>query len=264
MAAADRSESVMSARLVARALERLAAPRCVLAPDRTGGFGVFPNGNRRRKAVVRLNAADVRELVASGAIEAAGEDTYALSAAGRASVARQHAAPDEAYAAQHGPVVDRVVMDRDGDVRIARGYDADRVLRRLSLLRDSAGRPWLDGAELTAAAKLKADWERSEIGTARGSDWTAPPKGSTPRAGGMDGAIAAHCDARRRVSDALGRLAPPLRAVVERICLREEGLEALERAEAWPARSGKLALKLALAQLASSYSSPSPRKAGEG
>jgi hypothetical protein len=62
--------------------------------------------------------------------------------------------------------------------------------------------------------------------------------------------MAAQCDARQRVADALGRLAAPLRAVVERVCLREEGLEALERAEAWPARSGKLALKLALAQLA--------------
>jgi hypothetical protein len=45
-------------------------------------------------------------------------------------------------------------------------------------------------------------------------------------------------------------LAVPLRRVVERVCLREEGLEALERGEGWPARSGKIALKLALAQLA--------------
>ena len=244
----------MSARLVARALGRLAAPRCVLAPDRTGGFGVFPTGNRRRTPVVRLRAADVRELVSSGAVEATGEDTYVLSAAGRARVARERSSPDEAYAAQHQPIIDRPVMDCDGDVRIARGHDADRVLRRLSLLRDGAGRPWLDGAELTAAARLKADWERAEIGVVRGSDWSAPPKGSTARAGGADGAIAVHCDARRRVSDALGRLAPPLRAVVERVCLREEGLEALERAEAWPTRSGKIALKLALAQLAAGYS----------
>lgn len=65
--------------------------------------------------------------------------------------------------------------------------------------------------------------------------------------------MAAHCDARQRVSEALESLAPSLRRVVERVCLREEGLEALERAEAWPARSGKLALKLALAQLAAAY-----------
>jgi hypothetical protein len=245
----------VSARLVARALARLTAPRCVLAPDRTGGFGVFPNGKRRRTPVVRLRAADVRELVSSGAIEATGEETYVLSAAGRARVAREQSPPDEAYASQHQPIVNRPVMDADGDVRVARGYDADRLLRRLSLLRDGAGRAWLDGAELTAAARLKADWERGEIGTVRGSDWTAPPKGSTARAGGMDGVLAAHCDARRRVHDALAELAAPLRGVVERVVLREEGLEALERAEAWPTRSGKIALKLALAQLAANYGS---------
>lgn len=44
--------------------------------------------------------------------------------------------------------------------------------------------------------------------------------------------------------------APPLRRVVKRVCFNEDGVEALERAEGWPARSGKLALKMALAQLA--------------
>ncbi|MBS0384677.1 MAG: hypothetical protein JSS00_04935, partial [Proteobacteria bacterium] len=48
----------------------------------------------------------------------------------------------------------------------------------------------------------------------------------------------------------LDSLAPPLRRVVEAVCLAEEGLEAVERMQAWPARSGKLALKMALAQLA--------------
>jgi hypothetical protein len=37
---------------------------------------------------------------------------------------------------------------------------------------------------------------------------------------------------------------------VEALCLNEVGLEAYERAEGWPARSAKIALKLALSQLA--------------
>jgi hypothetical protein len=244
----------MSARSVARALDRLTAPECVLAAERNGGFGVFPSGDRRRRPVVRLTGAEVRELAAAGAIEMASDGAYVLSAAGRARAARERSTPAEAYAAQHRPIIDRALVDADGDVRVARGLEADRLLRRLSQLRDGAGRTWLERAELTAAARIKADWERGEIGLARGSDWSAPPKGSTARGGGLDGALAGHCDARRRVSDALAKLAPPLRAVVERVCLREEGLEALERAEAWPARSGKLALKLALSQLAAHYS----------
>jgi len=245
----------MSARSVSRALARLAAPGAVLALDRSGkGFGVFPGGDRRRRPVIRLNDAEVRELVSCGALCADEKGAYVLSEAGHARVAREAAAPAEAFAAQHGCIVDRAIVDADGDVRAARGYDAERALRRLSALRDGAGRPWLDGAELAAAARLKADWERGEIGLVRGSDWRAPPKGSSPRgADAQQAAMAARCDARRRASDALAALASPLRAVVERVLLREEGLEALERAEAWPARSGKLALKLALAQLAENY-----------
>jgi hypothetical protein len=61
--------------------------------------------------------------------------------------------------------------------------------------------------------------------------------------------MAAGCDARARVEAALGALAPPLLRVVERVCLQEEALEAFERREHWPPRSGKVTLKLALAQI---------------
>jgi len=194
---------------------------------------------------------EVRELASSGAIIATGDGAYRLTEAGFARAIREASRPTEAYAAQHRPIGDRMVMDAEADMRVVRGHDADRTLRRLAEMRDHAGRAWLDSAELAAAARIKADWERGELGLVRGSDWTAPPKGSTPRGpGAQDAAMAARCDARRRMAEALDRLAPPLRTAIERVVLREEGLEALERGESWPARSGKLALKLALAQLA--------------
>ena len=119
-------------------------------------------------------------------------------------------------------------------------------------MRDGNGAAWLSGAEIAAAARLRRDWEIGERGLVRGSDWAAPPNGSGPRgaSNSAERATSAYCDARERVSEALARLALPLRRVVERVCLREEGLEAMERGEGWPARSGKIALKLALAQLA--------------
>lgn len=153
--------------------------------------------------------------------------------------------------AQHRDVIDRSVVGADGGVASVRGHDADATLRRLAALRDAAGAPWLNGAELAAASRLRSDWEAAERGMVRGSDWAAPPMSGTRGGGnGREAALAAHCDAKRRSAEALDRLAPPLRRVVERVCLREEGLEMLERAEAWPARSGKIALKLALSQLA--------------
>jgi hypothetical protein len=243
----------MSARNVTRALARMAVSSHLLAPERNGSsYGLYPNADRRRRPIVRLTRAEVEALHAEGAIEKVGDDEFVLSEAGRSRARREQAAPGEAFLAQHRDVVDRAVLEPDGGVATVRGHDADATLRRLAALRDAAGAPWLNGAELAAACRLRGDWEAAERGMVRGSDWAAPPMSGMRGGGnGREAALAAHCDAKRRSAAALDRLAPPLRRVVERVCLREEGLEMLERAEAWPARSGKIALKLALAQLAS-------------
>ena len=238
-----------------RALQRLAAPNCVLAREpRTDAFGVFPGGDRRRRPVVRISADEVRALVADGAIERLADDAYALSVAGAARVRRDAAAPSERFAAQHRSIADRTVMDEAGDPRPVRGHDPDAALRRLAALRDGDGAPWLSAAELSAATRLRADWDRAERGLVRGSDWASPPVGATPRASnGAEAAMAARCDARRKIDEALSKLAPPMRRVIERACFQEQGLEAIERAEAWPVRSAKVALKLALSQLAAAF-----------
>lgn len=243
----------MSERRIARALARLANADARLRP--TSGrndFGVFAGHDRRCRALVRLSASEVRALEAEGAIEGQGEDCFVLSAAGAARVAREAAGPGEAYLAQHETLVSRDVINTGGGVRKVRGLDPEVVMRKLAALRGPDGAAWLSEAELSAAGKLRADWMAGELGLVRGSDWTGSPMGSAPRAASnaQEIAMARRCDARRRVADGLARLAMPLRRVVEGVCLREEGLEALEHHEGWPARSGKLALKLGLAQLA--------------
>ncbi|MBN8606810.1 MAG: hypothetical protein J0L81_07820 [Caulobacterales bacterium] len=239
---------------VARALSRLAEPRALLAPVRTGaGYGVFLAGDRRRRAVARLTREEVRELVAAGALSAARDvGTYVLSAAGDARVRREAVAADDAFLAQHAPIVARTIVKRDGGFARARGVEANAAIKRLAGLRDAAGASWLNGDELAVATRLRADWEAGQAGLLRGSDWSAPPQSGGARGPGnaVENALLRNSDARRRVAEALDALAPMLRRVVERVCLHEDGLEALERAEGWPARSGKLALKLGLAQLA--------------
>lgn len=243
----------MSEQRIERALAHLAKSGAVLAQSRDGVFGVYPRGDRRRRPATRLNAGEVKALESEGVIVArdVGEG-FVLSNAGVARVRRQTAQTGEAFLAQHADVVDRSVADADGDIRMVRGLDPEGLLRRLASLRGASGQCWLDNAELAAASQLRRDWETAQIGLVRGSDLSAAPLGSTPRGGAnaQEVAMARRCDARRRVADALDRLAPPLRRAVERVCLHEVGLDALERAEAWPARSGKLALKLGLAQLA--------------
>jgi len=222
-----------------------------LAPVSEGVFGVLPRGDRRRRPLAKIDAADVRALESEGVLSRQG-DAFTLTDAGRARLRREGALRDEAYVAQHAPVVTRAAIDADGDVRAVRGIALNTVIARLAALRGASDKPWLTGAEIAAAQALRADWEAGQAGLTRGSDWSAPPMGGSARGPGnvQERAQAARCDARRRVADALDGLAQPLRRVVERVCLREDGLEALERAEGWPARSGKLALKLGLAQLA--------------
>lgn len=243
----------MSKRRIARALARLAAPDAELRLDGAGpDYGVFTKRDRRRRALLRLSAAEVRTLQSEGSIEAEAGGALVLSGAGRAKVARDAAEPGEAFISQHGALVTRDVIDEDGALRKVRGLDPEGQMRRLAAMRGMRGEPWLSQAELAAAGKLRADWAIGEIGLVRGSDWMAAPTGSSARGPGnaQEAAMARRCDARRRVGEALARLALPLKRVVERVCLHEEGLEALERAEGWSSRSGKLALKLGLAQLA--------------
>jgi hypothetical protein len=240
---------------VDRVLARLARPGAILAADARGrGFGVFAMGDRRRRPLIRVAVAEVRELEAEGAITRDAElDGFVLSSAGEARLARAAAASaGEAFVAQHRRVVARMVMDRDGERRTVRGHDPCESLRKLAALRDASGGSWFSAAELRAAERLRSDWELGQIGIVRGSDLAAPPKGSASRGAGnkAEHLLGARCDARRRVAEALESLAPPLRRAVEAVCLAEEGLEAFERMEAWPPRSGKLALKFGLAQLA--------------
>ncbi len=243
----------MNARPVERALMRLTTPGAVLAEVRAGGpYGVFPKDDRRRRPLARLSAETVRDLVADGVLEVGGDGGFVLSAAGHARVRRDGAEGAEAFLAQHAAIGARTVIDSDGTPRRVRALAASDVIRKLAALRDGGGSPWLSVEEVAAARQLRTHWEIGQTGLTRGSDWTAPPMGSTARgpASAQERALAARCDARRHVEEALDALAAPLRRVVERVCLHEEGLETFERTQGWPQRSGKLALKLGLAQLA--------------
>jgi hypothetical protein len=146
----------------------------------------------------------------------------------------------------------RHVIDETGADQVVRGCDPDGALRKLGALRDASGRPWLEPCEMRAAARLRHDWLVGQIGLLRGSDWQASPRSGVARGpgNGAEHAAGARYDARRRVEEALAVLAPPLRRTVEALCLHERGIEALEREQGWPARSGKVALKFGLAQLA--------------
>ncbi|MBS0385127.1 MAG: hypothetical protein JSS00_07235, partial [Proteobacteria bacterium] len=145
---------------IERILSQLETKGTLLAPAPSGGFGIFARGDRRRRPLARLSQAQVRELEATGAImRCTGQgDCFVLSSAGAARVTRAASAPDEAYAAQHRPIVSRTAIDAEGVARHVRGHDAD-ALRKLAALRDVTGCAWFSADELAAAQRLRGDWE---------------------------------------------------------------------------------------------------------
>jgi hypothetical protein len=244
--------TLSSERTVERALVRLSAPGAMLAPTPDGrGFGVYRTADRRRRPILTLSRGQTEALAADGAIVGAGNG-FVLTPAGRARAQRALADPAEAFLAQHGRIAARSVIDADGSVGATRGFDPAAALRRLAHLRDADGRPWLSAAEMAAAARLRADWDRGQAGLTPARDWSAPPSAGARGPGdAREAALARGIDARARVERALGALAPPLRRAISALCLEDAGLEQFERREGWPPRSAKVVLKLALAQLAS-------------
>ncbi len=110
---------------VEKALLRLSTPGAVLA--RKAGeahFGVYAAGDRRRRPLAKLSAGEVGALETAGDLTAR-NDGFVISDAGRARVRREFAAPGEAFLVQHGAVIDRSVIDRQGElIPTARGFDS--------------------------------------------------------------------------------------------------------------------------------------------
>lgn len=236
-----------------KAIARLAAADALLAPARTGLWhGVFPKGDRRRRPLAKITHEDLHLLLAEGALQPAGfAGCYRLSGPGHAFRARD-AADAEPWRAQHGEIVERMVMNDAGDFHPMRGADIAGPFGRL--LRATAP-GFFTPRDVAAARTLWEDWEKSQRGLVGGSNWSAPPRGSASRGpgGAQETAANGAIDARRRVDAALGALPLSLSNAVRAACIDGLGFDAIERMCRWPARSGKLVLKLALDLLANHY-----------
>jgi hypothetical protein len=137
----------------------------------------------------------------------------------------------------------------------------------LSRRRDANGRPFLSQSEVDAGERLRADFERAQLGPSVTQDWRrfltpgAEGGGAASPNTGMNSVAEA---ARQSVMDALAALGPGLSDAALRTCCFLEGLETVEAQMAWSARSGKIVLKIALQRLANHYEQmDSPPKNGE-
>lgn len=174
---------------------------------------------------------------------------YAISQAGRSKLAQliQIVGQDQRDEAD--------APDESGAVYTRNRYGAaESPVIALARRKDRDGSHFLDAALVTAAERLREDFELAQMGPRVTQNWdsflTVTDRSSTG-SGGQPAAGPA--GARARVTQALRFLGPGLGDVALRCCCYLEGLERAEKRMGWSARSGKIVLRIALQRLSLFY-----------
>jgi hypothetical protein len=108
----------------------------------------------------------------------------------------------------------------------------------------------LDDRQFAAGERLRADWERAQLSPNVTMCW------NPVRVQGGDAGLSPterQIAAKGRFDGATEAAGPGLSDILWRVVCAGEGLPDAERALAWPVRSGKLVLKLALDRVAAFY-----------
>ena len=150
-------------------------------------------------------------------------------------------------------LVERELTD-EGPVRGApvRGRRAVTVNLAESPLTWLHARGHLSDVQLAAGECLRRDYERAQLSAGVTMRWDpVRVKGGSGDVGLNE--AERQIAARQRFEGAIAAAGPGLSDVLWRVVCAGEGLPDAERALAWPVRSGKLVLKLALDRVAGFY-----------
>jgi hypothetical protein len=108
--------------------------------------------------------------------------------------------------------------------------------------------------QYAAGEKLREDWERAQLGPRITMRWDSAPPDRTARGPHEPApAGARQIAARDRFEAAAAAVGPGLRDILWRVVCAGEGMRDAESALGWPARAGKLVLRMALDRLADHY-----------
>lgn len=127
---------------------------------------------------------------------------------------------------------------------------AESPVSVLGRRRDKDGKLFLEPELVSAAERLREDFELAQIGPRTAQNWESFLTFGELLPLRMDGGPAeAPMAARDRVALALRDLGPGLGDVALRVCCFLEGIETAEQRLGWAARSGKVVLRIALQRL---------------
>lgn len=147
---------------------------------------------------------------------------------------------------------ERTMIQPDGRLVRHRANLGESALAWLVRRKDPAGRPWLTPAEFAAGERLRAEAELALRGPSLTMRWDALPRsggGSAARVEPSDRAITA----ARRIEAALQACGPQFRGMIDRVCIRDLGLQGAEAELGLRRRQGRILLKRGLRALAAHY-----------
>lgn len=156
------------------------------------------------------------------------------------------------YRGQHLELAERQIATGRGRARVTVD-EAESPLAWLTRRRGRSGRALIEPHQFLAGEKLRADFTCAHMMPRTTSNWTSPiasgRRGGESAAGFTETMIAA----RQRVHRALDAAGPEFGGLLLDVCCFLKGLDDIERERAWPSRSAKVVLQLALDRLARHY-----------
>lgn len=231
----------------------LLRPGAVLEAAKGGAYELFEAADGCSEPVCRVEIGTVRRLEARGLVTRDPHGRLTLSAEGRRRFAARLGIDGGAarLLAQAG------IAGEAGATRLVN--EAESPLAWLGRRRGGKA-AFLAAEEVEAGERLRLDFTRAGLEPRVTVDWSRPGEGRSG-ARGPSGVHDAVLDARTRVNAALGAVGPELSGILTDVCCFLRGLEEVEKGRAWPARSAKVVLRLALQRLARHYGLTAPEAA---
>jgi Domain of unknown function (DUF6456) len=177
---------------------------------------------------------------------------------GRSRKAGRLPAPPRAevndFRSQHLALAQRQITTELGRANVTVD-EAESPLGWLAWRRGRDGRPLIAAHQHQAGERLRADFTRANLMPRTTSNWASPVASGRRGSGGDHAASFTETmiAARQRVHSALDAAGPEFAGLLIDVCCFLKGLEDIERDRAWPARSAKVVLQLALDRLARHY-----------
>ena len=238
-----------------RLLRRLAGRGACLVAGADGYRFGGDNQVRRGDGAQPVDAALAEMLRSRGLLEPGTGGSLVLNATAHALLRRHLAGGADSFAAQHQSRITVVIEDGGTGRRPVLVNQDESPLAWLRRHKGRDGKSLIGVSEFAAGERLRSDYERGRIMPRVTANWSATVAAGrrSGDAGGLAELTEAAIGARRRVDRALDAVGPDFAGLLVDFCCFLKGLEEIERARLWPARSAKLVLRLALASLARHY-----------